>query len=84
MPLIPLFLVVGERAAHAYLDPGTGSMILQMVAAGILGAIVAVKMFWKNLFYFFVRKSPTSRADAPGASTSGNPGGEEDVKRDGN
>lgn len=31
--------------AQAYLDPGTGSMVLQAVAA----AIVAAAIFWRNL-----------------------------------
>ena len=31
--------------AHAYLDPGTGSVILQVVAAGVLGAIFTFKNY---------------------------------------
>lgn len=32
--------------AHAYLDPGSGSFILQMLIAGLLGAIFTVKMWY--------------------------------------
>lgn len=33
--------------AHAYLDPGSGSYILQIILAGALAAILAVKSFWR-------------------------------------
>ncbi|HEX5133636.1 MAG TPA: hypothetical protein VFX92_14270 [Candidatus Krumholzibacteria bacterium] len=39
--------------AHAYLDPGTGSYILQMLVAGLLGATFAIKMFWTRIKRFF-------------------------------
>lgn len=29
--------IVSSQPAHAYLDPNTGSMILQMIVAGIVG-----------------------------------------------
>ncbi len=33
----------------AYLDPGTGSIILQAVIAGFMGALFAIKLFWAKL-----------------------------------
>lgn len=33
----------------AYLDPGTGSYVLQLLIAALLGAGFAVKMYWKNI-----------------------------------
>jgi hypothetical protein len=35
--------------AHAYLDPGTGSMLLQLLVGGAAGAAVLVKVFWRRL-----------------------------------
>lgn len=35
--------------AHAYLDPGTGSFIFQLIIAGILGALFLFKAYWKKL-----------------------------------
>ncbi len=32
-----------------YLDPGFGSMVLQMVLAGLLGAGVIIRIFWKRI-----------------------------------
>jgi hypothetical protein len=41
--------------AHAYLDPGTGSYILQALIAGLLGAGLVVKSFWRGIAAFFSR-----------------------------
>jgi hypothetical protein len=30
----------------AYLDPGTGSFVLQMALAGVLGGLFSLKTFW--------------------------------------
>jgi len=35
--------------AHAYLDPGSGSFILQMLVAGLLGALFYVKTTWERI-----------------------------------
>jgi len=34
----------------AYLDPGSGSMLLQMLLGGIAGIAVSIKMFGKRVF----------------------------------
>lgn len=51
--LVLLFLSFSTKNAHAYLDPGTGSFILQVLAAGALGGLFAVKTFWGNITTFF-------------------------------
>jgi len=33
----------------AYLDPGSGSMLLQLLAGGVAGVAVAGKMYWRRL-----------------------------------
>ena len=51
------FLLLGMAFApnaHAYLDPGTGSFLLQMLIAGALGAVLYVKMFWTRTKIFFL------------------------------
>jgi len=35
--------------AHAYLDPGAGSMILQMILGGLAGVSLFVRLFWKRI-----------------------------------
>lgn len=48
--LMVLFFTVLARDAYAYLDPGTGSYFLQLVIAGLLGALFFVKTFWRSIF----------------------------------
>ena len=35
--------------AVAYLDPGTGSMLLQVILGGIAAVGVAIKLYWHKL-----------------------------------
>jgi hypothetical protein len=35
--------------AYAYLDPGTGSFIFQIVLAALLAALATVKFWWKRV-----------------------------------
>lgn len=61
-----LVFVLSTKAAHAYLDPGTGSFILQVVAAGALGGLFALKTFWRQIIDFFQRIfSKKTRKQAP-------------------
>jgi len=42
----------------AYIDPGTGSIILQALVASVVGAAIAVKLFWHRILKFMgIRKS---------------------------
>ncbi len=41
--------------AHAYIDPGTGSMLLQAVLAAVVGIAMAVKLFWRKIKFFFMK-----------------------------
>ena len=34
--------------AYAYLDPGTGSFVLQMLLGGIAGMIVVARLYWEK------------------------------------
>jgi hypothetical protein len=35
--------------AQAYLDPGTGSFILQMLLGGVAGMLVVGRLYWEKL-----------------------------------
>ena len=41
---------------HQYLDPGSGSMLIQIIIAAVLGAGIAIRVFWKNIKAFFTGK----------------------------
>ena len=48
-------------SAFAYLDPGTGSMLLQVILGGVAALAVALKLFWYRIIAFlgFKKKSPS-------------------------
>jgi len=41
-----------------YLDPGSGSFILQMLIAGVLGAGLGITIFWNRIKSLFGKGSP--------------------------
>lgn len=45
-------LFVFTKSAYAYLDPGSGSLMLQMMIGAALGAMFTVKLYWKKLKAF--------------------------------
>lgn len=65
--LINVWLVVGFLIlfktfnAYAYIDPGIGSYIFQLLIAGLVGASFLIKVFWrriKNIFKKYVLREP--------------------------
>jgi hypothetical protein len=57
-------------AVLAYLDPGSGSMILQILAGGLAAVAVTAKLYWGRLLRFLrIRKDEpeTSKAEADSA-----------------
>jgi hypothetical protein len=48
---------IGEKM---YIDPGTGSIIVQAVIAAVLFLGVFTKLFWTKLVSLFKKKDPTS------------------------
>ena len=51
------------RAPLGYIDPGTGSYVFQLLIGGLLGAAVAVKIFWKRVWSFVSRKDARARSE---------------------
>lgn len=53
-----LFLIIVlqltlSQDAFAYLDPGTGSYIFQVLMAVFIGGLFTVKMYWQKIKNFF-------------------------------
>ncbi|MFP4055317.1 MAG: hypothetical protein ACLF0G_00435 [Candidatus Brocadiia bacterium] len=59
------FLVVAARPALAYIDPGTGSYILQIVLACAVGSAFAVKMFWRRIKLFVLGLFAKADSETP-------------------
>ena len=48
--IIPsIFYQFSVPDAFAYIDPGTGSVIIQMIIGGLVGTGIAVKVFWYRI-----------------------------------
>jgi len=45
---------------YAYLDPGTGSLIIQSIIGAIAALAVTFKIYWHKLKVFFIRKKDDS------------------------
>ena len=48
-PMALVFLALQAPSAFAYLDPGTGSMLLQVILGGVAAATVALKLYWHRI-----------------------------------
>lgn len=61
-----------------YIDATTGGMALQVILSGLVGGLVFLKLFWRNLVNFVLRRKPeveqacarADDADSAGDSTS--------------
>jgi hypothetical protein len=57
--------LVSTQEAQAYLDPGTGSMLLQGLIAGLAATSVVIGRYWYKVKSYFVRTSDrTARREA--------------------
>ncbi len=54
-----------DAPAHAYLDPGTGSMLLQLLLGGVAGALVVGKLYWSRVKEFFGGQTPSEPNQDP-------------------
>ena len=51
--IILILLSVFPHNVYAYIDPGNGSYILQVLLASLFGGLFALKLFWKKIKHFF-------------------------------
>ena len=55
--LVLLLLIVAlTRDVHAYLDPGTGSLVFQTVVAALAAAAYALRSYWGRIRTLFSRR----------------------------
>ena len=52
-------------AAWAYIDPGTGGMLLQLLLGGFAGALVIVKLYWTRIRELYMRTIHGPKNDRP-------------------
>ncbi len=50
--------------SQAYLDPGSGSFLIQLLIAGLVGAGFLVKVYWKKIKGLFSRSAAKKEDDS--------------------
>jgi len=46
-------LPLTSQEVHAYIDPGTGSLVIQILIASFVGGVFLLKIFWEKVKAFF-------------------------------
>ena len=64
---VQIFLV---SEAYAYVDAGTGSFIIQMVVAAVVGISVTLRMYWQQTKAMLTRQ-PTLESEPTEKETGG-------------
>jgi hypothetical protein len=59
------FLQAAPPAPRAYLDPGSGSILLQLLVAGILGGLFVARAFWGKIKAKITGKPQEKPEDEP-------------------
>ena len=63
------FSLVTVPNAHAYIDPASGSFLFQVTIGALLGAGLAIKMFWRRIWGFLTGRTRRERAEAAQATS---------------
>jgi len=58
-----LFVWVSETRVDAYLDPGSGSMLVQLLLGGVAGVAVIARLGWQRFRDLF--RSSGSKSEGP-------------------
>ena len=55
---VGLFMLISDLSGelHAYLDPGSGSMLIQVILGVIVGGLALVRLYWQRLTAFVLRR----------------------------
>lgn len=53
---------ISTKSAYAYIDPATGTLILQLLVAAFATAIATIKLWWYKVKMFFKGEKPEDTA----------------------
>ena len=59
--LLLLLDVFIQSNAYAYIDPGTGSIMLQALIAGMVAGGAAISVYWSKIKSFFSKKKKNDK-----------------------
>jgi len=60
-----IWVLILNHSAHAYLDPGTGSMIIQVVIGTVAALFLTVKLYWQKIKRILRISPPTPPDEDP-------------------
>jgi len=72
--LVLIALLAGTQSAYAYIDPGSSSMLLQMIAGGVAAAVVLTRRFWSATLRRLSRVGQRSRGTGRSVTRHGESG----------
>jgi hypothetical protein len=49
--------------AYAYVDPGTGGLLVQLITGGVAGALVLARLYWRRTKEALFGRSTSDRSD---------------------
>jgi hypothetical protein len=53
---VACLFVLFAKSAHAYVDPGTGSYIFQVIIASLLGGLFFIKKTFRSIKFYLTEK----------------------------
>ncbi len=62
--VVTFFLI--PSVAQAYIEPGSGLMIVQIIVGVIAGGLVSIRLFWKGLWAKLTRRSGDKAGEVEG------------------
>lgn len=63
--IFSLIFIYFSNPAQAYLDPGTGSFLFQIIVGGVLSALFAIKLYFRKIKSFFSKKVKPEKNEQP-------------------
>jgi hypothetical protein len=67
--LVLFFYLLFPQETYAYLDPGSGSFIIQLLIGGLVAFLVVLRGYWGRIRGFFTKKTGSNASEAPATST---------------
>ncbi len=59
--IFSLFTIIIPKPALAYLDPGSGSYLIQIIIASTAGGGILLKTKWKNIKNTLIKKNKSEK-----------------------
>lgn len=65
LSLTATYLLAQISYAYAYLDPGTGSLLLQGLIGAVATALTFASLYWQKVKSYFTRQESDNRENKP-------------------